>query len=289
MKRYSITKPLIVKYTLLLIIGYFFNFAFANSEHIASEANHLAGIHGEVVNKKYPLPTAKLNVEKIENKSSKKIVQIKLVRIKDNKPLKPGDLKTTHTEKLHLLIIDDSLEDYHHIHPKVMKEPGLYEFSWYPKKNVSYRMWADIFPLYSNQQEYVRAELWEVKNSKAEIKRTNIDEVSVGNLHFKLSFNTAKLEPGKGFIWKISINDKEGKPVTLEPVMGMSAHIVGFNEDLKTIIHVHPFDEEPAELLSKNVAELNFHINPEKSGFIKLFVQVRIQGKEIFVPFGLNV
>ena len=69
--------------------------------------------------------TIKLDVLKIENKGNKKLVQIKLRSIKDNKPIMLQDLKQAHTQKVHLLIIDDALEDYSHIHPKALKEQGL--------------------------------------------------------------------------------------------------------------------------------------------------------------------
>ena len=34
--------------------------------------------------------------------------------------------------------------------------------------------------------------------------------------------------------------------------------------------------------------KLEFHIEPEKAGFVKLFTQVRIGGEDIFAPLGIN-
>ncbi|MEI6730644.1 MAG: hypothetical protein WCL30_05230, partial [Pseudomonadota bacterium] len=53
-------------------------------------------------------------------------------------PLTPGDLKTVHTEKIHLLINDQSLSDFQHIHPIPSEQAGIYDFSFTPHTNNSY-------------------------------------------------------------------------------------------------------------------------------------------------------
>ena len=88
---------------------------------------------------------------------------------------------------------------------------------------------------------------------------------------------------------KITVS-KDGKPFTqLEPVMGAYAHIVGFSEDRKTVVHIHPMGEEPMNASDRGGPELSFHIEPGKSGFNKLFAQVRVDGKDVFAPFGIIV
>jgi hypothetical protein len=51
----------------------------------------------------------------------------------DGDPVMPVDLIETHTKKIHLLIIDSSLTDYHHEHPVPTRNPGEYTFSFTPK------------------------------------------------------------------------------------------------------------------------------------------------------------
>jgi hypothetical protein len=73
---------------------------------------------------------------------------------------------------------------------------------------------------------------------------------------------------------------KDGQPFTgLEPVMGAFAHVVGFTEDYNSVLHVHPMGKEPSNDAERGGPKLEFHIEPEKAGFVKLFAQVRIGGK----------
>lgn len=235
-------------------------------------------------------PTIKLSIHKIENKDGKKLVQIKLFRIKDDKPISPDDLKEVHTQKVHLLIIDDSLIDYHHIHPKALAEPGLYEFVWEPKTQGNYRIWADLCPVNTNTQEYVIADLVAGKEANPEINQATVLESVIDGYTFKLSFDSDNLVTGTPVIGKITVTDAKGNPVTkLEPVMGAFAHIVGFADDMQTVVHIHPMGEEPSKSTDRGGPELQFHIEPAKAGFIKLFVQVSVNGKELFVPFGITV
>lgn len=72
--------------------------------------------------------TITMKILYIKDHNGKKIVQIQLNRIKDNHPITFSDHKEMHTRKIHLLIIDDALEDYSHIHPKQISKNGIYEF-----------------------------------------------------------------------------------------------------------------------------------------------------------------
>ena len=43
------------------------------------------------------------------------------------------DLLVMHTERIHLLIVDRSLLDYHHEHPVATDTPGEYAFTFTPR------------------------------------------------------------------------------------------------------------------------------------------------------------
>jgi len=235
-------------------------------------------------------PTIKLNVKKIEKQGNKEHVEIELIEIKDNQQVTLDMLKEIHTKKIHFLIIDDSLTDYHHIHPTATKIAGIYSFDWQPKRHATYRIWADLFPLKENRQEYVIADLVTVPNEKQMIDRTNSTKSTVNGYTFTLSFETPKLLVGKPAMGKILVTDAKGNPVrNLEPIMGAFAHIVGFNEDFQSVVHIHPMGKEPNNLTERGGPELEFHITPKKPGFTKLFAQVLINGKELFVPFGFTI
>ena len=210
-------------------------------------------------------------------------VQDKLVRIKltdkDQAPVTLNDLKEVHTQKIHLLIIDDGLQDYTHTHPKPTQTPGEYEFEWSPvRANAHYRIWADLTPI-NQSQEFVMAEL--TKGPKQAIIRKDSFESVVNGLTFKLT-----LDKNMG---KITVIDADGKPFKkLEPVMGAFAHIVAFSDNFKTVIHAHPMGDEPKNPTDRGGPELQFHMEPLKPGFVKIFAQVVVNGQELFVPFGIQ-
>lgn len=236
-------------------------------------------------------PSVKVSIVKMDDRDDKKLVQIKLNKIKDDSPVTPDSLKEVHTQKAHLLIIDDSLTDYSHIHPKPTNDAGVYEFEWNPIKNdAHYRMWADLFPLDTNAQEYAIGDLTTTQGLKGEIDKTISMQSSLDGMTFKLAFNNSELQAGKSTMGTITITDSKGNPIKdLEPIMGAFAHIVGFNEDFQTVVHIHPMGTEPTKDTDRGGPELQFHIMPEKAGFIKLFAQVKINSKELFAPFGIMI
>jgi hypothetical protein len=180
------------------------------------------------------------------------------------------------------------LTDYHHIHPKKTDTPGVYIFDWSPKTKGSYKMWADVHPK-NGVQEYAHVDLTTGSISKT-VEHDIVKESTVDDYTFTISFEKDSLKPGEPAMGEINITDKNGNPVKdLQPVMGAFAHIVGFSDDLKTVVHVHPMGKEPSKNTDRGGPTLSFHIEPKHSGFIKLFAQVNIKGKEIFAPFGLVV
>ncbi|CEG60118.1 hypothetical protein [Legionella micdadei] len=242
--------------------------------------------HSRIVGKN-DQPSIKMSVERIVSGRGKDLVFVKLTEIGTNKPIHLQDLNEVHTQKIHMLIIDDSLSDYSHVHPVATEEPGVYQFSWKPKKkDANYRIWADLVPVNTMKQEYIIADLYKSKSNFAQIIPRITTESVVGGYKFKLSFDKPKLELGKATMGKIDITDAQGNPVhNLEPIMGAYAHIVGFSDDFNTVMHVHPMGTEPSQATDRGGPELNFHIEPQKAGAIKLFAQVKIDGKELFVPF----
>ncbi len=71
--------------------------------------------------------------------------------------------------------------------------------------------------------------------------------------------------------------------------MGTLAHLMGFYADYSSILHIHPMGKEPSKDSERGGSQLMFHIEPQKAGFVKLFAQFRINGKDIYVPFGILI
>ena len=211
---------------------------------------------------------------------------ILFIQDKQAKPVDVSQFEVVHMQPVHLLIIDPRLNDYHHEHP-VQKSTGQYAFNFTPKTGCSYRAWVDVHPKGSHQQ-YIPVDLKGAAECNELLDKTVNLEASSQGYDFKLELE-GDLKAGEAIFANMSIT-KDGQPVDfLEPVMSAFAHMVGFYEDYETIAHIHPMGKEPTEDTERGGPTLRFHIEPEQAGYLKLFAQVQIDGKQVFVPFGIVV
>jgi len=208
----------------------------------------------------------------------------------DGKPVTPGQLELAHTKKLHLLIIDESLGDYQHAHPQATEKPGVYRFPFTPRFGGQYTIWADVVPTATGKQEYAKTQI-AVKGTLG-VKNQTVNTTNEVNGH-KFVFTVEDgqpLEAGKASLVKIKITGTDGQDFTaLEPLMGAFAHMVGFTGALDSVTHVHPMGVEPTTDTERGGPELSFHVVPAKPGYLKLFVQTQVDGKDEFASFGFDV
>jgi hypothetical protein len=215
------------------------------------------------------------------------------MRKADNSPVTHEDLTVMHTQPIHLLIEDPSLGDYHHEHPKPTATPGDYAFSFTPKKTAPYRIWADLVPVATGVQELPFVDLPSAGKAGPVEDTANRFTSSADGYQFTLTFpdgNHLPTKAGQARKMGITVTDPEGKPVTtLEPVMNAFAHLVGFYEDYKTVIHLHPAGGDVVNPDERGGPLLGFILYAPKPGFVRLYCQVLIRGKMLFAPFNLNV
>ena len=202
----------------------------------------------------------------------------------------PTDLREVHTQKIHLLIVDQSLTDYHHEHPQPGETSGEYTFSFTPQKPGPYRVWADVQPYLTGIQEYVPAKITASTIGEESADTKESLTASVDELRYKLSFAALPIKAGEPVTGKLRITQKDGTAVTkLEPVMGAFAHLVAFHADGKTVLHIHPKGTRRLTSGDRGGPELEFVFYSPKPGFFRLFTQSQIAGEQKFAPFGLVV
>jgi hypothetical protein len=204
-------------------------------------------------------------------------------------PILATDLREVHTQRIHLLIVDESLSDYHHEHPEQTGKPGQYDFSFTPQKPGPYRVWADVQPYLTGLQEYAPARINAATSGERLADTTETLQASGSGLHYKLNFkfDPKMNEPVAG---TLRITKADGTPVTeLEPVMGAFAHLVAFHADGKTVLHIHPKTAHRLANTERGGPELGFQFYAPKSGFFRLFAQVQIAGEQKIAPFGFVV
>jgi len=208
----------------------------------------------------------------------------------DGFPVCLSDLIETHTKKIHLLIIDNSLTDYHHEHPKPTDKLGEYIFSFTPHRPGRYRVWADLRPYPLGLQEYVITDIPASTPYPPLTDRTLTNKVTVDGLNYEVFLDRPMIRVGTPLHGRLRITSPDGKGFDqLEPIMATFAHIVGFNEDYETVMHIHPMGPPVLDPNARGGPELDFQVYAIKPGFVRLFAQVQIAGVSRFAPFGIMV
>lgn len=216
-------------------------------------------------------------------------VTLMLTDAKTGAPIGANDLEIAHTKKLHLLIIDESLTDYQHIHPVPGAKPGEWTFDFAPKFARTYRVWSDS-KRNGADQEYVFADLPAGSQKAPAPDAKPVAAAELNGLKFSLSFDGA-VKAGDGVMGSVAVVDaKSGKPfMQLQPIMGAFGHVVAFSRDWGSIEHVHPLGDEPTKDSDRSGPVIGFHMEPANGGVMKIFVQILANGKETIVPFTVNV
>ena len=222
-------------------------------------------------------------------------VKVQLTAAGSGAPVTLDDLMLMHTQKIHLLIVDPSLQDYHHEHPAPTGAPGEWTFTFTPKLASGYRIFADIVPVANGVQEYAIADL--LGSGAAQPIPPHPADVltaSAGGYDFVLKFDTLDGHPpAAGQVESMTVFVSEhatGQPFTrLSPVMNTFAHAVGFYEDHATVLHLHPLGGEILDPSAHGGPKIEFKFYAPQPGYIRLYCQVLIGGQMVFAPFDLNI
>lgn len=197
------------------------------------------------------------------------------------RPLFPHDLAITHTERIHLMVVDPDLGDYHHLHPRADGFSSEYHFEWTPAREGNYRFYAEMVPLQTRRQVVGHGDLL-VEASEASalplIKRVP------DFLEIEFDYDAPRVR--RDLPVRVSIQQTNGQPIVLESIMGDFAHMVGFDEGNRGYIHMHTI---PTGRETHSPANLEFLFHGTEPGKYRLWLQFKLNGEEIFYPYDLWV
>jgi rubrerythrin len=206
-------------------------------------------------------------------------------------PVAMDDLEETHTRKIHLLISDISETDYHHEHP-VEVGKGEYAFSFSPQRPDTYRVWADLLPARTHVQQYSVADIPSTTPRQAKLAEYEPENrhAEIDAYKFDLSFEKNVIPERETVAGKLRVTQPDGQACDkLEVVMGAFGHFVGFGDDFGTVLHLHPVGPLITDTAARGGPELPFYFRSNKPGLFRLFAQVKIDGKDFFPRFVLQV
>lgn len=206
------------------------------------------------------------------------------------KPLQPADLLVTHTERLHLLIIDPTLRDYQHVHPQPAEKPGEWRFDFAPRLTGTYRIFADFTPAATSRGLYASADVTVAGEPVAVATTVSPGpEAQRAGHHFALTSTPATPRAGQPVTLRFAITRVEGGAVALQPVMGALAHLVAFDQSRSGFAHLHPVEPTAGEKTDPAKPVLDFKLTIPRAGRYTIWAQVNLDGRETFVPFGIEV
>ena len=209
----------------------------------------------------------------------------------------PHELAVTHTEKMHVMVIDPSLEDYCHVHPKAEGLDGQYFFDFTPAMAGTYKVFTEIVPLRSRRQAIALSELEVPGQSNApKFKRSMVSLVD--SVRFELRKVPDILKTGRDYRLQLQITDLAGNAIALETVMGAKGHMVAFDSVGTGFAHMHPIGSVASirtaglgggGAFDSSDTDLSFMFNVPNPGWYRLFAQIQVKGEAVFGRFDLKV
>ncbi|MCA1031562.1 hypothetical protein LCL95_11055 [Bacillus timonensis] len=281
MKKWAITA---VVYLLAVIGGYFVYSVFMNdtttTEHVKHEtdadANKGHGEHGEEKDTEGHGEHGgheSAAPEKSEVVTKLNVVGNKLtINITDLKENPVEELEVNHEKLLHLIIVDEHLDQYYHLHPEQI-DVGVFQTD-IQLKDGTYKAFIDIKP---KKLSY--------KVLPVEFKIGDTDEHGHGEL--KEDVSLTKTIDGQEASLHVS-SYKIGEPIILDftlpnaelqPYLGAMGHVVILDEHAENYIHVHPLND----------TEPKFETKFETPGLYKLWGEFQIDGKIYYFPYVIKV
>jgi hypothetical protein len=218
------------------------------------------------------------------------VVKFRLKEFRERRYLTIADLQEVHTKKIHVLMVDQTLTDYQHLHPTSdPTDPEIFTYTITPRKVGAYRVWVDI-TLNNKTHEVIPSYIRGNTRTDDVIDRQIVMQTQQADISASLKFAPSSLVVGNAVMGTVELTDGSGNPLKdLAPIMGAYGHIVAINEDRKTLAHIHPLGDEPTTAEQLGASPLTFHLEPKATGITKIFVQIQRAGVISILPFSVNV
>lgn len=202
------------------------------------------------------------------------------------RPISYDDIAVTHTERLHLLVVDPTLRDYQHIHPQPAGPPGHYTFTITPQSAGEYRAYFDFIPLTNSRRTLLHSRFQVEGEGKAEVDSPKVVH-AWRDWEFKLHFKQGAPRVNEEFEIELLVSESDTRP-EFQPVMGAYAHLVAFDAEGRGFSHLHPLNpfldtQDPFN------PELEFRMRLDRPGHYRIWAQVKVEGEELYLPFDLHI
>jgi len=113
--------------------------------------------------------------------------------------------------------------------------------------------------------------------------------VEQSGVRFRLRVAEGAVRAGVTADLIFSVERVDGADVALQPVMDAYAHLVAFDSARGGFAHLHPMDAGLAQAPDRRQPTLRFKVTIPEPGPYVVWAQVGLEGRDVFVPFWLNV
>ncbi|KKI93424.1 hypothetical protein WQ54_04080 [Bacillus sp. SA1-12] len=196
-----------------------------------------------------------------------------VVKLTDQQGNPVDDLEVNHEKLMHLIIVDEHLAEFYHVHPEKTGK-GIFKLN---KKmpEGTFKAFVDIKP----------------NNLSYQVKPITLMIGNKGTTHSHQALQPDQSLTRKIEGYEVTLNmssQKANVPITmsfelnqtrLEPYLGAMGHIVILNEEATDYIHVHPVsDQEP-----------RFETKVEEPGIYKIWAEFKQNGEVRAFPFVVEI
>lgn len=204
---------------------------------------------------------------------------------------------TIYEKKIHLIIVDSSLDFFAHVHPDPTPDGFSIDYA-FPKAG-EYHLYIDFQPVGAIEQQFAFVQsVGDVKTVSVSNDQPSELTKDFGQYNVSLNFPTP-LQSNKISIGgqKFAFTFKDtasGQPVTnLKPYLASFGHLVMINTKTYDYIHVHPTNlvaPKPTDTSGPTVEFLPLGLyGPIKPGIYKVFGQFNPDGKLLVTNFVVEI
>jgi hypothetical protein len=264
-------------------------------------AGHLAQLNqnsntsgvGSSIGKKYTLSVS-------QNSFEPNVASSLIITIYDADTGAPvTNFDRVHDKLMHLVISDNSLTYYDHLHPEF--NSGAFSVPVRLPSNGQYRFYFQFMPSGGTEQTFGMTAV--VGKNIPSVTSTQLVDTSPVKTVASTTVSLATSDGQQLSIEKVKngaqnlvfhlVDSATGQPVTnIEPYLGAFGHLVLIKQDTYQYVHVHPLDAITSGLGGPDVrfAPLAFaNFQPLEPGTYRAFVQFQRDAKIITVDFTIKL
>ncbi|WP_235867421.1 hypothetical protein [Priestia abyssalis] len=183
------------------------------------------------------------------------------------------ELEVNHEKLLHLIVVDDHLETYVHLHPEQIG-PGEFKIN-HSLPDGSYKAFIDIKP---KSLSYAVTPIsfaigdQEKEHAHPQLTADAVFEQKVDD--YKVTLNLSELKAGQDVTLTFDLHGKQP-----EPYLGAQGHVVILDESGEKYLHVHP----------ANNKDTIFETSFDEPGLYKIWAEFKQDGAVRAFPFVVEV